>query len=221
MTKEQLTIVNKTLEFVKAKFAEESTGHDWWHIERVLNVAKVIAKKEKADMYIVQLGALLHDISDFKFNGGDEFLGGKLSAEWLISLKAGEKVAGEVQHIVDNISFKGLGEKNKIKSLEGLIVQDADRLDAIGAIGIARCFAYGGSKNRPIYSPTNNKQKIKDKKFEEYKKGANSSFEHFSDKLLHLKKLMNTKTGKMIAEKRDKYLRDYVKEFLLEWNGKL
>lgn len=217
MTKEQINIINKTRNFIKNKFENEGTGHDWWHMERVFNIATSISKKEKADLFIVQLAALLHDISDFKFNGGDESLGGKLAEEWLASIGVKDVDSKKVRYVVDNISFKGLGEKNKMKSTEGLIVQDADRLDAIGAIGIARCFAYGGSKNRSIYIPVKNTDK--EKSFEEYKKGSISSFHHFEDKLLHLKDLMNTKTGKKVASERHKYLKGFAKEFLLEWAG--
>ena len=145
MTKEQISIVNKTAEFVKNKFESEGSGHDWWHMQRVLNNSIKIAKKEKGDMFVIQLAALLHDISDFKFNGGDELMGGKLARERLVSQGVDDESIRKVQHIVDSISFKGLEEKNKMKGKDGLIVQDADRLDAVGAIGIARCFAYGGS----------------------------------------------------------------------------
>lgn len=218
MNEKQKDIVEKTKIYVRSKFEGEATGHDWWHLQRVFDMATFLAKKEKANLFIVQLAALLHDISDYKFNGGDEKMGGKITREWLISLGVDDKDILEVSDIVDNISFKGLKENNKIKNKEGFVVQDADRLDAIGAIGIARCFAYGGSKKVPIYNPHNKENSEKD--FSEYKKGSSSQIQHFEDKLLHLKDLMNTKSGKKIAKNRHKYLVGFVKEFFEEWNGK-
>jgi uncharacterized protein len=217
MNKQQL--INKTKAHLKAELAGEWTGHDWWHVERVLNNAMAIAKKEKgADSFIVQFGALLHDIADFKFHGGDDTIGGKVAAQWLIKIGADVDTISRVVHIVDNVSFKGLGEKSKMKSLEGKIVQDADRLDAIGALGIARAFAYGGYKERPIYDP-GAANKV-NKKFSAYKKGSDSSIHHFYEKLLHVKDLMNTKAGKKMAMQRHKFLELYLKEFYAEWEVK-
>jgi len=216
MNKQQ--IINKTKVHLKAEFGKEGTGHDWWHIERVLNNASAIAKKEKgADLFIVQLGALLHDVADFKFHGGDEAIGGKVAAQWLKKIGADEITIQKIIHIVNNVSFKGLGEESKMKSFEGKIVQDADRLDAIGALGIARAFAYGGYKQRPIYDPSAIMKT--NKKFSSYKKGSNSSIHHFYEKLLHVKDLMNTKTGKKMAVGRHKFLEAYLREFYAEWEG--
>jgi uncharacterized protein len=210
--------INKTKAYLRAEFEKEGTGHDWWHIERVFNNATTIAKKEKgADIFIVQLGALLHDVADFKFHGGDDTIGGKVAAQWLKKIGVDDATVKKVVHIVDNVSFKGLGVKSKMKSLEGKIVQDADRLDAIGALGIARVFAYGGYKGRPIYNPEGTTKKHKS--FSSYKKGSDSSVHHFYEKLLHVKNLMNTKAGKKMALQRHKFLENYLKEFYAEWEG--
>lgn len=211
-------IVQKTADHVKTLFTGEASGHDWWHILRVWNNAKLIAKDEpSANLFHIELGALLHDIADYKFHGGDETIGGKTSAEWLKGLSADDEDIKAVIHIVDNVSYKG-GEANKMKSLEGKIVQDADRLDAIGAIGIARCFAYGGNVGHEIYNP-DIKPNLNMSK-EEYKKHKSTQVNHFYEKLLKLKDLMNTKSAKKIALKRHKYMEDYLSEFLAEWNGK-
>lgn len=211
-------IIAKTKAHLRAEFAKESSGHDWWHIERVLHAATVIAKGEKdADLFIVQLGGLLHDVADFKFHGGDDTIGGKVAAQWLKRAGADEGTVQKVVHIVDNVSFKGLGVKSKMRSLEGKIVQDADRLDAIGAIGIARAFAYGGHKGRPIYNPEGATKNHKS--FASYKKGSDSSIHHFYEKLIHVKDLMNTKTGKRMAAARHRYIKEYLKEFHAEWDG--
>lgn len=211
-------IIKKTREHLREMFEKEGTGHDWWHIERVLKNATAIAKKEKgADLFVVQLGALLHDIADFKFHGGDDTIGGKTAAQWLESIGADEPTIRKVVHIVDNVSFKGLGVRSKMKSIEGKIVQDADRLDAIGAIGIARAFAYGGYRQRLLYDP-DGKAKIR-LNFKEYKKGSDSTIHHFCEKLLHVKDLMNTRTGKKMALQRHKFLEAYLRQFYAEWNG--
>ncbi len=211
-------IIQKTKQHLYKTFENEGTGHDWWHIERVFSNATAIVKKEKgADLFIVQLGALLHDIADFKFYGEDDKVGGKMASQWLKSIGVDEITIQKIIHIVDNVSFKGIRVKSKMKSLEGKIIQDADRLDAIGAIGVARAFAYGGYKKRPIYNP--NGKTRKHKSFVEYKKGADSTIHHFYEKLLHLKNLMNTKTGKKLALQRHKFLELYLKEFYAEWNG--
>jgi len=196
MTK--LEIIKKTIEYVKSKSEGEGSGHDWWHIFRVWNNAKLISKGENSDQFIVELGALLHDIADYKFNKGDEEIGGKVSKEWLKDLNVEDKDIVAVVHIVNNVSFKSEAN-NKIKSLEGKIVQDADRLDAIGAIGIARCFAYGGYKGHSIYDP-NIKPNLNMTK-EEYKSQKGTQINHFYEKLLLLKDLMNTQQLKKLLKK--------------------
>ena len=212
-------IIKKTESFVKKHLKGDVTGHDWWHIDRVRKMALRIAKKEKnVDLFVVQLAALLHDIADWKFHGGDETIGIKLAEEWLKRLKVEKNVIERVCEIIREISFKGAEVKSKMKTKEGMIVQDADRLDAIGAVGIARCFATGAKLNREIYNP-----EIKPrlhKTFEEYKKAKSTSINHFYEKLLLLKDLMNTKTAKKIAEKRHKFMEQFLDRFFKEWNCK-
>ena len=213
-------IIKKTKNYVYEKMKGEGSGHDWWHIYRVYNTAVSIAKKEKnANILIVELSALLHDIADWKFNGGDLNAGAKVSSEFLQSLGVEDMVINRVADIISNISFKGSGEKTEMKTLEGKIVQDADRLDAIGAIGIARTFAYGGSKNREMYNP--DIQPENHTNFQAYKNSNGTTINHFYEKLLLLKDRMNTESGRKIAEKRHKYMEDFLNEFYDEWNGKL
>ena len=210
-------IINKTAKFVKNKLQGEGSGHDWWHIYRVWQTAKNIAKKEKVNLFIVELAALLHDIADWKFYDGDETLGPKIAGEWLISQGLDRETIKIIKEVIEDVSFKGAGVKKKVRSKEGEVVQDADRLDAIGAMGIARCFAYGGYKGREIYNP--NVKPTMHKSAEEYKKSISSSINHFYEKLLLLKNLMNTKTAKKMAERRHKFMKDYLDEFFAEWKG--
>lgn len=211
-------IIEQTAQFVKEKLTGEGSGHDWWHIYRVWKMALHIAKNEKADLYIVELGSLLHDIADYKFYNGDETIGPKAARKWLVKLQVDEKDINQVIEIIKHISFKGAKVKNLIQSLEGKIVQDADRLDAIGAIGITRTFAYGGYSGREIYNPT-----IKPtlhSTSEQYKSNTSPTLNHFYEKLLLLKDLMNTKTAKQIAYERHLFMEDYLKRFYNEWEGK-
>lgn len=212
--------VQKTADFVKKKFEQEGSGHDWWHLYRVWQLSKHIAQEEKgANMLAVELAALLHDIADFKFHNGDTEAGPKAAREWLVSINVKESIILQIEEIIRDISFKGAGESEKMKSLEGKIVQDADRLDAIGAVGISRVFAYSGYSGRLIYDPA-----IKPElhsSFEQYKKGDNTAINHFYEKLLLLKDRMNTKIGKKMAEHRHKYMEDFLKEFYAEWEGEL
>lgn len=214
MNKQQ--IIQNTVDFVKEKLSGEGTGHGWWHIQRVWNNAKHIAEGEDADLFIVELAALLHDIADWKFH--DEEAGPRITREWLKSQQVDEQTVERVTSIVKNISFKGAKVENKITSKEGLIVQDADRLDALGAIGIARAFAYGGSKGREIYNP--NIKPTLHKTSEDYKKGGTHTINHFYEKLLLLKDMMNTETGKKLAQERHAFLQLYLDTFYEEWEGK-
>ena len=214
-TKAQQKIINQTAGMIQKKFISEPSGHDWWHIYRVWKGAVYLAKKEKADLFIVSLAALLHDIADWKFYNGDEQLGPRLARKWLKKINVPDKTMHAVSRIIENLSFRGLGVKNKIKTLEGKIVQDADRLDAIGAIGIARTFAYGGFKGREIYNSSI--PPVKHPTFLEYKRSQGPTVNHFYEKLLHLKDLMNTPTAKKIAQKRHEILEKFLKEFFREW----
>lgn len=213
----QSEIIRKTELFVKEKLSNDASGHDWWHIVRVRNLALKIANKENANIFIVELAALLHDIADWKFHNGDELAGGRVAEKWLLDCNVNKDIITEVVHIVNHISYKGANTKVSDMSIEGKIVQDADRLDAIGAIGIARTFAYGGSKNRPMYEP--DIKPILHNSFEEYKNSVNPTINHFYEKLLLLKDRMNTQTAKSIAESRHLFMENYLKQFYDEWNS--
>ncbi|MUP39044.1 HD domain-containing protein [Labilibaculum euxinus] len=211
-------IISRTVEFVKQTLADAEGGHDWWHIYRVWKSAKELAKSEKVDLFVVELGALLHDIADSKFHGGDEEIGPRLAREFLSSLSVDEQTILHVENIITNISFKGGKEAQKFKSLELDVVQDADRMDAIGAIGIARTFNYGGHKNREIYNPGISPNLNMSK--EEYKNSDVPTINHFYEKLLLLKDRMNTNAGKAMAEKRHAFMQEYLNQFYQEWEGK-
>lgn len=211
-------ILKQTEEYVKDKLSGEGSGHDWWHIYRVWQNAKHIGQYEQADMFVVELAALLHDIADWKFNDGDDSVGPKLAREWLTKLQVEENIIAHVCQIIKDLSFKGAGVKSKIHTIEGMVVQDADRLDALGAIGIARAFAYGGHKNREMYNP--NVKAEQHNSFEEYKNSHGTTINHFYEKLLLLKNLMNTTTAKKIAESRHAFMEEYLERFYDEWAGK-
>ena len=210
-------VIKKTADYARKKLSGESTGHDFWHVYRVWKMAVYLSKKEKADLFVVQLAALLHDIADWKFNDNEKE-GSVLSRKWLKTLKVDNEVIDSVCDIIEGVSFKGAGVINKIKSIEGMVVQDADRLDALGAIGIARAFAYGGYKQREIYNPAIEPKLHKT--FSSYKKNQSTSINHFYEKLLLLKDLMNTKTAKNIAQSRHKIMVQYLQEFYREWGVK-
>ena len=214
-SKDQIT---KTIAFVKEQLANAEGGHDWFHIERVYKNSLLISKNENVDVFIVQLGALLHDIADSKFHNGDETVGPKVAREFLFNINVDSKAIEHVIKIIENISFKGGNEIQKFKSPELDVVQDADRLDALGAIGIARTFNYGGFKNRALFDP-DIKPNLNMSK-EEYKASSAPTINHFYEKLLLLKDKMNTKTGKRIAEKRHKFMELYLEQFYAEWDGK-
>jgi len=212
------TLIDKTILFVKATLAQAEGGHDWFHIERVYKNALLIAESEKCDLEIVQLGALLHDIADSKFHNGDESIGPKTARTFLEAEKVEPTIIDHVIAIIENISFKGGKVERQFSSIELDIVQDADRLDAIGAIGIARTFNYGGFKNRALYNPeiAPNLTMTKD----EYKNNEAPTINHFYEKLLLLKDKMNTQTGKQIAQDRHRYMEDFLEQFYAEWEGK-
>lgn len=214
--------INKTKNFVKDILFGEGSGHDWWHIYRVWNTAKYIANKETgADIFVVELASLLHDIADRKFNDGNVEKGTEKVRNFLTTINIDTKVVEEVCEIVSTCSFASSflenGKRRVMKTIEGKIVQDADRLDAIGAIGIARAFAYGGSKGREIYNPTI-KPTLHTTK-DSYTKKVSHSINHFYEKLLLLKDLMNTKTAQTMAKNRHKYMQQFLHEFYQEWEG--
>ncbi|HSP12021.1 MAG TPA: HD domain-containing protein [Salegentibacter sp.] len=210
-------IIKNTIQFVQKTLVNAEGGHDWFHIQRVYNNAKLIAKGENADLFIVELGALLHDIADYKFHNGDESKGPKIAAEFLKTQEVSEEETAHVIKIIENVSFKGGNEAQTFNSIELQIVQDADRLDAIGAIGIARTFNYGGFKGRALYDPQIKPNLTMTK--EEYKASTAPTINHFYEKLLLLKNLMNTETGRKIAEERHRFMEKYLDQFYREWNG--
>jgi len=211
-------LIDITKQFVKHKLQNAEGGHDWFHTLRVFNNSKLIAKTENVDMLVVCLGALLHDIADSKFYDGDETIGPKIAREFLFKHDVDSTVIEHVIKIIENISFnKSLEKSEKFNSSELDVIQDADRLDAIGAIGIARCFNYGGFKNRPIFDP--NILPKMDMTKEEYKASTAPTINHFYEKLLLLKDRMNTNTGKRIAQERHKFMEQFLDRFYSEWDG--
>ena len=212
-------LISKTILFVRNQLQNAEGGHDWFHIERVYKNAIAISENEKCNKTIVQLGALLHDIADSKFHNGDESIGPKIARTFLESEKVDAETINHVINIIENISFKGGNFEKKSSSIELEIVQDADRLDAIGAIGIARTFNYGGFKNRPLYNPAvpPNLQMNK----EEYKNSEAPTINHFYEKLLLLKDKMNTETGKKMAQDRHHFMETFLSQFYAEWDGEL
>ena len=214
MDKQQ--IIERTKDYVKESLKGVEPGHDWFHIERVWKMAKEIAKDENCDIFLVEMGALLHDIDDFKFNDNDGTPVKTMT--WLESLGLNNFDIERIAHIVENVSFKGSAEQEKMKTLEGMIVQDADRLDALGAIGVSRAFTFAGAKKMTIYDPSIKPRE--EMKFLEYKKTDNRpAINHFYEKLFLLKDRMNTKTGKKLAEQRHKFMQTYLEQFFKEWNG--
>lgn len=212
-----MSLIDSTITFVKDHLKTAEGGHDWFHVERVYKNALLIAQSETCNLEIVKLGALLHDIADSKFHNGDETVGPEMARTFLESKNASEETIVHVINIIENISFKGGSFEKKFNSIELEIVQDADRLDAIGAIGIARTFNYGGFKNRQIYNPAIAPKLTMSK--EEYKNSDAPTLNHFYEKLLLLKDKMNTETGKKIALERHKYMENFLSQFYAEWEG--
>lgn len=211
------SLIHQTISFVKKELQEAEGGHDWWHIERVWKLSKKIARSEEVDLLVVELGALLHDIADSKFHNGDESIGPKKAYKFLHSIGVNTSTTEHVINIIKHISFKSGNQPQRFRSNELDVVQDADRLDALGAIGIARTFNYGGYKNRELYNPSipPNSQMTA----EEYKKSTAPTINHFYEKLLLLKDRMNTKTGLRMAERRHQFMVNFLEEFYLEWEG--
>lgn len=215
MTEED--ILDHTIAFVKQELRESERGHDWWHVFRVYQNAMRIAESEPGDPVIIRLAALLHDIADAKFHGGDESLGPSKARHFLTKLGLRQSVTDQVVTIIENISYKSNLDSRAIRSPELDIVQDADRLDALGAIGIARAFHYGGYKNREIYNPDLPPET--ELTGEKYKKSTAPTINHFYEKLLRLKDLMNTPTGKRMAAERHRFMEEFLHRFYKEWEG--
>lgn len=215
---DQTTLIENTIDFVKKELKGAEGGHDWFHIERVYKNALLITASEKADATIVALGALLHDIADSKFHYGDETIGPKKARDFLSSEGVSEEITTHVIKIIEHISFKGGNNPHMFQSKELDVVQDADRLDALGAIGIARTFNYGGFKNRKIYDPSI-EPKL-DMTVSEYKTSTAPTINHFYEKLLLLKDRMNTETGKKLAIERHDFMENFLSQFYAEWDGK-
>lgn len=211
-------LIEKTISFVKEQLQDAEAGHDWFHIERVYKLALTINKNEKADDLVVRLGALLHDIADSKFHDGDESIGPKIAANFLTTQQVSPQIIEQVLQIIRHISFKGGNQDQTYTSAELQVVQDADRLDAIGAIGIARAFHYGGHKNRLLHDPSIAPKT--DMTRAEYKNSTAPTINHFYEKLLLLKDRMNTETGKQLAEERHQFMQSFLQQFYQEWEGK-
>lgn len=209
-------MIKKTENYIQQQLAGDSSGHDWWHIYRVRELALHIGNEEKADLFIVELAALLHDIGDWKFHGTEK--GPEIATAWLGSLGARTDIINHVSSIIAELSFKGAGVRAAMSSLEGMVVQDADRLDAIGAIGIARCFAFGGSRQREIYNQ--DIKPVMHQSYEAYKASKGTTINHFYEKLLLLKDRMNTAAGKRLAASRHAFMEQYLARFMSEWSGK-
>jgi uncharacterized protein len=210
-------IIQHTVDFVKTTLQNAEGGHDWWHIERVWKNALTIAKSEKVNSLVVELAALLHDIADAKFNKGDEEIGPATARQFLQSIDVADEVTAHVENIIRNISFKGGNFAQAFHSPELAVVQDADRLDALGAIGIARAFNYGGYKNRELYNPSIAPDLYMTK--ETYKNTTAPTINHFYEKLLLLKEKMNTATGRQMAEQRHVFMQTFLDQFHQEWEG--
>ncbi len=210
-------IIERTAAYVRAELRDAEGGHDWWHIERVWKNAKTIAAGESVNLLVVELAALLHDIADSKFHNGDELLGAQKARSFLESQLVDEQVIVHVEQIINNISFKGGNFKTAFFSPELDVVQDADRLDALGAIGIARAFNYGGFKGREMYNPEIIPETGRSK--EQYKNSQAPTINHFYEKLLLLRDRMNTPAGRRMAEERHRFMELYLKQFYDEWDG--
>lgn len=217
MDEKQKEIIDAVSLEVMKELKDQESGHDWFHVMRVWKNARMITAEEHVDPFVVELGALLHDIADWKFYDGDETVGPRRAREILQRHAVADEVIDQVCEIILTMSYKGAGVPTPMKTKEGEVVQDADRLDAIGAIGIARTFTYGGHKNRPMYDPSIPPIIHQDK--EAYKKNVGPTINHFYEKLLLLKDRMNTQTGRRLAEERHAFMEKYLEQFLKEWSG--
>jgi len=209
-------IIQKTELFIESRFRSEGSGHDWFHVDRVRKMALRIGEKEGCDLFVVEMAALLHDLDDWKLIGAESQTESK-TKKWLESIELESEVALHILKITEEVSFKGAGIETPVQSIEAAVVQDADRLDAIGAIGIARTFTYGGHKSRLIYDPSISPVMHDD--FQEYKNSTAPTINHFYEKLLLLKDRMNTKSAGVIAEQRHRFMNDYLSQFYEEWEA--
>lgn len=210
-------VLARTEAYVRGKMEGEGTGHDWWHVERVRRMALRLAGEEGADPYVTALAALLHDVADHKFHGGDETAGPRAAREWLGGLGVDAETTGHVAEIIAGLSYKGAGVPTPMRTPEGRVVQDADRLDAIGAIGIARTFAYGGSRGRALHDPAAAPEAHAT--FAAYKAGDGPTINHFHEKLLLLRDRMNTSSARRIAEARHRFMEEFLARFHAEWDA--
>jgi len=214
---DQTAIIERTVEFVRDSLSGEATGHDWWHVDRVRALACRLGREEGADLLVVELAALLHDIADWKFHQGDLEAGPRAAAAWLESCQVEAGVVAQVCEIIGSVSFKGAQVATPMATLEGQVVQDADRLDALGAVGIARAFAYGGHRQREIHSPDVAPESHDS--FAAYRDSNSTTINHFHEKLLLLADRMNTSAARRLAHGRDSYMRSFLKRFHSEWEG--
>lgn len=210
-------VLARTEAHVRREMSGEGTGHDWWHVHRVRRTALRLAREEGADPYVVELAALLHDVADHKFHGGDETAGPRAARAWLEALGVEEETVAHVAAIIAGLSFKGAGVSTPMETPEGRVVQDADRLDAIGAVGIARTFAYGGSRGRPIHDPGVAPEEHGS--FAAYKASAGPTINHFHEKLLLLRERMNTASARRLAQGRHRFMERFLARFHAEWEG--
>lgn len=210
-------ILRRTAEHVRQQQSADCTGHDWWHTDRVRRTALALAAAEGADPLVVELAALLHDIADWKFHDGDTAAGPRAARAWLVAQQVEPAIIEHVCRIVGSLSFRGAGVPTPMDSLEGGCVQDADRLDALGAIGVARAFAYGAVRGQPLYDPE--APPAPHGSFAEYRRGGSSTINHFHEKLLLLADRMNTATGRALAAGRHAFLERFLAEFQREWEG--
>ena len=210
-------ILQTTERFIRDKLAGDSSGHDWWHIDRVRRNALHIARDEGADLFVVELAALLHDVADWKFHGGDDTAGPRAAHDWLMRNEVPAATIDQVCEIIATISFKGAGVPTEMATMEGKCVQDGDRLDAIGAVGIARAFAFGGHFGRAMYDPEVPPEPHQT--FAAYKSKSGPTINHFHEKLLLLKDRMQTNTGRRLAAERHQFMEQFLRQFFAEWNG--
>ncbi len=217
MTQDQQNVIDSVAAEVRSRLEGEGSGHDWWHILRVWNMAKHLCEQERADFFVIELAALLHDVADWKFHDGDDTVGPRVASEILMQHNTDQDTIDHVAAIISTLSFKGAGVPTPMETREGEIVQDADRLDAMGAIGIARTFSYGGNKNREMYNPL--QKPVLHESKDAYFKNGTHSINHFYEKLLLLKDRMNTQAAKQIAQGRHVFMEAFLERFYQEWEG--